>query len=77
VGFVKSILSIDTQRARPIYYPHPKASFYHHHLLAIIGLTYRDESIAPETGIDEVIRFAIETMKILASQDKKTGRKVG
>ncbi len=38
-------------------------------VLAIIGLTYKDEPIIKKVGIDEAIKTAVEAVKILASSD--------
>jgi uridine phosphorylase len=38
-------------------------------VLAVIGLTYRDEPIVAKAGIEEAIRTAIEAVKILAAAD--------
>ena len=45
-------------------------------ILAIIGLTYKNEPIVAKEGIDESIQVAIEAVKILAEQDQAAGRKV-
>jgi len=38
-------------------------------ILAVIGLTYKDEPIVAKAGIEEAIRVAIEAVKILAAVD--------
>ena len=38
-------------------------------VLAIIGLTYKDQPIIAKVGIDEAIKTAIEAVKILAAED--------
>jgi uridine phosphorylase len=39
-------------------------------VLAVIGLTYKDEPIVAKAGIEEAIRVAIEAVKILAARDE-------
>jgi uridine phosphorylase len=46
-------------------------------VLAILGLTYRDEPIVAEAGIEEAIEVAIEAVKLLAVRDKGAGKKMG
>ncbi len=43
-------------------------------ILAIIGLTYKDEPIVARVGIDEAIKVAIEAVKILATKDRAAGK---
>lgn len=38
-------------------------------VLAIIGLTYKDEPIVDKVGIDEAIKVALEAVRILAARD--------
>jgi len=38
-------------------------------VLAIIGLTYKDEPIVAKVGIDEAIKVALEAVRILAARD--------
>lgn len=45
-------------------------------VLAVIGLTYKDEPIVAKVGIDEAIKVAIEAVKTLAAQDRAAGKKV-
>jgi len=40
-------------------------------VLAIIGLTYKDEPIVEKAGIEEAIKVAIEAVKILARKDSE------
>lgn len=40
-------------------------------VLAVIGLTFRDEPIVAKVGIEEAIEVAIEAVKILAAQDQE------
>ncbi|HUV08016.1 MAG TPA: uridine phosphorylase [Spirochaetia bacterium] len=40
-------------------------------VLAILGLTYKDEPIVAKAGIDEAIKVAIEAVKLLAERDKE------
>jgi uridine phosphorylase len=42
-------------------------------ILAVIGLTYKDEPIVAKTGVNEAISVAIEAVRILAAEDKKHG----
>jgi uridine phosphorylase len=49
-------------------------------VLAVIGLTYKDEPIVAKAGIEEAMRVAVEAVKILAAQDEgrgNGGRKAG
>jgi uridine phosphorylase len=46
-------------------------------VLAVIGLTYKDEPIVARAGIEEAIRAAIEAVKILASRDQGRGDAAG
>ena len=39
-------------------------------VLAIIGLTYKDEPIVAKTGVDEAIQVALEAVRILAGRDR-------
>ncbi len=46
-------------------------------VLAIIGLTYKDEPIIARVGIDEAIKVALEAVRILAARDSAGNRDSG
>lgn len=44
-------------------------------VLAVIGLTYKDEPIVSKKGVEEAIKTALEAVKILAAKEGKNEKK--